>query len=267
MTQQKTLNFIAGLPRSGSNLITAILNQNPEIHGQSISSLHGVLDNTLSTWDSIEQNRVYTNLSAKFGVMRGIVNGYYNHVDKPTVFDRDFGWVSHIGLIESILERPIKMLVCVRNPAEIITSYERMRNRNPLFYSRVDHSLKGGSSIASRAYHIAGPEGILGICHRNIKDAVTMGYLDRMLFIDYNRYCSNPKSQTRRIYEFFEMTPFDHDFEKIEQTEHYNDQIAGYDSALTLKPSLEKTTVNCVKYIGLDLFEQYNREIFWTPWI
>ena len=94
-----------------------------------------------------------------------------------------------------------------------------------------------------------------------------MGYLDRMLFIDYNRYCSNPKSQTRRIYEFFEMTPFDHDFEKIEQTEHYNDQIAGYDSALTLKSSLEKTTVNCVKYIGLDLFEQYNREIFWTPWI
>jgi len=267
MTQSKTLNFIAGLPRSGSNLITAILNQNPEIHGQSISSLHTVLNHTLSSWDAIEQNQVYNNSDAKLGVMKGIVEGYYNHIDRPVIFDRDFGWVSHIGLIESILQQPIKMLICVRNPAEIITSYERMRNRNPLFYSRVDHTLKGGSSIASRAYHVAGPEGILGICHRNIKDAVTMGFLDRMLFIDYNRYCSNPKSQTKRIYEFFEMEQFTHNFEQIEQHEKYNDQIAGYDNALKLKPSLEKTTVNCVKYIGLDLFEQYNREIFWTPWI
>lgn len=267
MTQAKTLNFIVGLPRSGSNLITNILKQNPELHGQSISSLHSVLQTTLSSWNTIEQNQVYDNTQAKIGVLKGIVDGYYNHIDRPIIFDRDFGWISHIGLMESILGREIKLLVCVRNPAEIVTSYERLRNRNPLFYSRVDHTLKGGSSIASRAYHIAGPEGILGLCHRNIKDAITMGYLDRMLFIDYNRYCGNPKSQTRRIYEFFGLSGYDHNFEQIDQTELYNDQIAGYDGALKLKPSLDKTTVNCVKYIGLDLFEQYNREIFWNAWI
>jgi hypothetical protein len=34
-----------------------------------------------------------------------------------------------------------------------------------------------------------------------------------------------------------------------------------------IKPRLEKTTVNCVDYLGLDLYEQYNSQIFWDAWI
>ena len=71
----------------------------------------------------------------------------------------------------------------------------------------------------------------------------------------------------KRIYDFFEMEKFDHDFEKIEQHEEYNDLAVGIPNLHKIKPTLDKTTVNCVEYLGLDLYEQYNREIFWNAWI
>ena len=94
-----------------------------------------------------------------------------------------------------------------------------------------------------------------------------MGYIDRLLFVDYNRFCSTPKAQMKRIYDFYEMEKFDHDFEKIEQDEKYNDLAVGLPNLHKIKSTLDKTTVNCVEYLGLDLYEQYNREIFWNAWI
>lgn len=265
--KKDNLYFISGLPRSGSTLITNLLKQNPEIHGESVSSLASIFGSINASWSSIESNKEYRNDQAKLGVLNGVLDGYYSHIDKPIVFDKDRGWVPLIGQLEAVLQKQVKMIICVRNPAEILTSFERMRKENPLFFTNVDAHLREGSNIASRAYYYAGPDGAMGLSHRNLKDAITMGYLDRFLFIDYNRFCNSPKSQTKRIYEFFELPDFKHDYEKIEQTENYNDLAIGLPNLHKVKPSLEKTTVNCVEYLGLDLYEQYNREIFWNAWI
>jgi len=263
----KTLHFISGLPRSGSTLIANILKQNPNIHGEAVTSLASIFGTVNANWNSIESNQEYPNFKAKHGVLSGILQGYYSHIDKSIVFDKDRGWVSLIGAVEEILQRQIKMIICVRNPAEILSSFERLRKENPLFFTRADLSLREGSSIASRAYYYAGPDGALGLAHRHIKDAIIMGYLDRFLFVDYNRYCSSPKSQTKRIYDFFEIPNFNHDFQKIQQEEIYNDQAVGLPNLHKIKTEIDKTTVNCVEYLGLELYEQYNREIFWNAWI
>jgi len=264
---EKTIHFVAGLPRSGSTLITNILKQNPEVHGESVSSLSSIFGSINASWSSMESNQEYNNTEAKVGVLKSVLQGYYSHIDKPIVVDKDRGWIPLLPQVEAILDRKVKIVVCVRNPAEILTSFEKLRKENPLFFTKADSSLREGSNIASRAYFYAGPEGPMGLSHRNIKDAITMGYLDRFLFIDYNRFCNSPKSQTKRIYEFLELPKFEHDFEKIVQTEVYNDMAVGLPNLHKIKPSLDRTTVNCVEYLGLDIYEQYNREIFWNAWI
>jgi sulfotransferase len=265
--KKENLYFIAGLPRAGSTLITNILKQNPKIHGESVSSLASIIGTVNASWSNFDANKEYRNDQAKVGVLKSILEGYYSHIDKSIVFDKDRGWVPLIGLIEAITQQQVKMIICVRNPAEILTSFERLRKDNPLFFTNVDANLREGSNISSRAYYYAGPDGALGLSHRNIRDAIVMGYLDRFLFIDYNRFCNSPKSQTKRIYDFFELPDFQHDFSKIEQTENYNDLAVGLPNLHKVKPTLEKTTVNCVEYLGLDLYDQYNREIFWNAWI
>ena len=264
---EKTIHFVAGLPRSGSTLITNILKQNPKVHGESVSSLSSIFGSINASWSSMETNQEYNNTEAKVGVLKSVLQGYYSHIDKPIIVDKDRGWIPLLPQVEAILDRKVKIIVCVRNPAEILTSFEKLRKENPLFFTKADSSLREGSNIASRAYFYAGPEGPMGLSHRNIKDAITMGYLDRFLFIDYNRFCNSPKSQTKRIYEFLELPKFEHDFEKIVQTEVYNDLAIGLPNLHKIKPSLDRTTVNCVEYLGLDIYEQYNREIFWNAWI
>lgn len=263
----KTLHFVSGLPRSGSTLITNILKQNPSIHGEAVTSLASIFGSVNASWSNYEQNQEYINEKAKVGVLSSILQGYYQHIDKPVIIDKDRGWIPQISLVEAVLQKQIKIIVCVRNPAEILASFERLRKENPLFFARVDAFLKEGSSIASRAFYYAGPDGALGMSHRNLKDAVVMGYLDRLLFVDYNKYCSTPKAQTKRIYDFLELPNFEHDFAKIEQTEKYNDLAIGLPDLHKVKTEINKTTVNCVEYLGLDLYEQYNREIFWNAWI
>lgn len=265
--KKDNLYFISGLPRSGSTLIANLLKQNPAVHGESVSSLASVFGSINASWSSIESNREYPNNQAKIGVLKGVLEGYYAHIDKPIVFDKDRGWIPLIGILEAVLQKTVKMIVCVRNPAEILTSFERMRKENPLFFTTVDAHLREGSNIASRAYYYAGPDGAMGLSHRNLKDAITMGYIDRFLFVDYNRFCNSPRSQTKRIYDFFELPEFSHNFENIVQTETYNDLAVGLPDLHKIKPTLSKTTVNCVEYLGLDLYEQYNREIFWDAWI
>jgi sulfotransferase len=259
----KTINFISGLPRSGSSLISNILKQNDSIHSETISSLSSIVESVNSNWNNFETNRIFENDKSKIGVLKSAIQGYYDHCDKSIIFDRSLNWIPLIGLMESILQKQVKILVCVRNPAEILSSFERLYKENPLDFTEINQRLRESSSIASRAYHYAGPEGILGTTHRNLKDAIVMDYKDRLLFVDYNLYCGTPKSQTKRIYDFFEMKHFDHDFNNI-ITDDYNDKIP---KMFKLKPELSKTTVNCVQYLGLDLYEQYNREIFWNAWV
>jgi len=264
---EKTLHFVSGLPRSGTTLITNVLKQNPEIHGESVSSLASIFGSVNASWSNIEANQEYDNPMAKLGVMRGILQGYYSHINKPVVVDKDRGWIPLLSQLEAVLDRQVKIVVCVRNPAEILASFERLRRANPMFFTRADQQLREGSNIATRAYYYAGPEGPLGLAHRNLKDSITMGYLDRLLFVDYNRYCNSPKSQTRRIYEFLELPYFEHDFDNIPQTEVYDDKAVGLPNLHKIKSSIDRTVVNCVEYLGLDLYEQYNREIFWNAWI
>lgn len=263
----KTIHFISGLPRSGSTMIANILKQNPKIHGESVSSLASLFGSINSSWDQMDPNKEYPNLEAKKGVLKSILQGYYSHINKPIIFDKDRNWICLIPLLEHVLEQRVKIVACVRNPAEILSSFEKLRKSNPLFYTKADRALNESSSIISRCFYYAEPDGPLGISHRHLHDAITMGYLDRLLFVDYNTFCNKPKSQTERIYDFFELEKFDHDFKNIVQTEQYNYHAIGLDNLHTVRPEVMKNTINCVEYLGLELYEQYNKEIFWNAWI
>jgi len=244
--------FITGLPRSGSSVITNILNQNPKIRGEVNGSLESVFNAVHLGWKNLSND---SDIEIKKNVLSGIVDGFYANNDRPIIFDRNINWTPSFGALESVLQKQIKVLVCVRNPAEILTSFEKSRRENPLSLSNADQNLRDTNSIAARAYYYAGPDGILGTSHRNLLDSITMGFLDRCLFVDYSRFCGNPKSQTKRIYDFFELPSYEHDFKNITGPN------------MGTRNELKKDTVNCVEYLGLDLYDQYNREIFWDAWI
>jgi sulfotransferase len=263
----KELHFIAGLPRSGSTMLASILHQNPQVHSEAVSGLHPIFSSVHANWNEVASNNENPNPQARMGVLNGILSGYYNHIDRPIVIDKDRGWISNIGLVEAVTRKRSKIICMVRNPAEILASFEKIRKSNPMDFVLPDKSLRERSTVAGRAYFYSAPEGALGSAHQGIKDAVTMGYLDRLLFVDYSRFCNSPKSQLKRIYEFLELPTFEHDLKNIAEIGNFNDIVVGLPNLHKIKPTLERTTINAVEYLGLELYQQYNKDIFWDAWI
>lgn len=248
----KSFNIITGLPRSGGSLISAILSQNPALRTETNSILPNLLGSIHHNWSQVAPDQSPETLR---NILHGIVQGYHGNTEATTIFDRNLLWIPLLPLIESVLGTRLRVLICVRNPAEILSSFERSRALDPLTVSSADSKMRDHSTLAGRAFFYAGPDGILGTTHRHIQDSIIMGYLDRMLFVDYGLFCGNPRSQTKRIYDFFDLEPFEHDYEHIPQ------HNAG------VRPRLEKANVNCVQYLGLDLFDQYNSQVFWNAWV
>jgi len=128
-------------------LLVSILSQNPNIHGESVSSLCDLVSSINHSWSSFDNNQVSTNDVEKFNTLKALLNNYHT-TDKSIVFDYNKDWIKHIGLLEQITESKIKVLCPVRNPAEILSSYEKLRKNNPTKYSPADSALGSKTSIA-----------------------------------------------------------------------------------------------------------------------
>ncbi len=213
---KNTLHFVGGLPRSGSTALISLLAQNSRIHGAPISGLASMFSGIHLNWDKSDFHQELPNPAAKKRVLRALLE-HYHETDRPLILDKDRHWMAQMDLLEEVLERPIKMLVPVRPMPEVVASFEALYRKNPLAMQGPDEALGANSTIATRAAYFAGNNGPIGLAYNAMKDAVTRGYLDRMLFIDYNKLMSAPKMQLRRIYEFLEEPYFEHNLHHVEQ--------------------------------------------------
>ncbi|MCE9643758.1 sulfotransferase [Candidatus Parcubacteria bacterium] len=263
-----TLHFIAGLPRSGSTMLTSLLSQNPRLHGAPVSGLVDILTGIYSNWDKIGSHMESPNKEAKRAVLLSALNSYHAPAGKPVVVDKSRGWISHIPLLEELLGRKVKILVPVRPVVEILASFEKLRNRDPLELTGADEALGAGSNVASRAQYFAGPGGPVGIAYNATKEAVQRGYMDRLLFIDYNKLVTDPEREMRRIYEFWGEPYFAHDFNNIEQQGTYDSyQPHRFVGLHDIRPKIERQSASPVEILGGEVVAIYAHPEPWEPWV
>ena len=125
----KTLHFLSGLPRSGSTVLAAILNQNPMTHVSTTSGLVQALDGLANTWHSaglLNQNDPTRNKLAQ--TMRGMIDAFYEDTDKPIVIDKSRGWpISTImSAMTQVLDRQPKIIATVRSIPDCAASFVRI---------------------------------------------------------------------------------------------------------------------------------------------
>lgn len=262
-TSAATVHFVGGLPRTGATVLMSLLAQNPRIFSAPISGLCGMFSGVFANWEKSERHREMPNVEAKKRVLRGVIESYHD-TERPVILDKDRMWVLHLARLEEILERPVKVIVTVRPLPEILASFEILRRKNALELSAVDEALGGNSTAASRAAYYAGDQGPLGMSYNALKDAVVSGYLDRMLFVDYNKLMSAPKMQLRRIYDFLEEPHFEHDLQKIEQVA--SGKLEGFAGLHDIRSELKKTSASAREVLGPEVFNQYNQPEPWSLW-
>jgi sulfotransferase len=76
------LHFMSGVPRSGSTVLAAILNQNKQTHVSTTSGLVFALDGMANTWASTGLLRAdEKNHKILVDSMRGVIESFYEDFD------------------------------------------------------------------------------------------------------------------------------------------------------------------------------------------
>lgn len=224
---KKTLHFLSGIPRSGSTVLAAILNQNPQTHVSTTSGLVHALDGMANTWHSAgllnENDPNRTKLAA---TMRGTIDSFYEDTDKPVIIDKSRGWPipEIMQAMGQVLQRPPKIIATVRSVPDCAASFVRVakpENLDEFMASGqlMDH-LKAAYISLQTGYSYA-PE-----C---------------FLFVEYEDLIANPKEQLERIHVFLELPPYDYDFNNIDGSSVAEDDehLHGYAGMHDIKPVLK----------------------------
>lgn len=262
----KTYFFESGLPRSGTTTLSAILNQNPQIHSGPLSPVFEsmlVMENYLKMG---EQANAFPKPDSFHTMIAGLIDGYYSDVAKPYVIDKCRAWTGQIPRLKHYFEHNPKILVPVRNPLEILASFIDMIHRNANQMSFIDRALiKEGlkTTDENRCEVLMRPGGVVYESLAGLINAME-NHRECVHLIEYDDLVSNPEQTIRSVYEFLGLDYFNHDFNNLTNQYRENDNIVyGLGDMHEVRKELGKTSKKYDEVLSESIIEKYNELQFW----
>ena len=234
----KTLNkkyfYFTGLPRAGNTLLSAMLNENPDIHATGHSFLPDLLfamKRIELTADSFKNYPCPTNLK---NVYKNIIPNYYNQHDVKFIVERG-DWITpyNYNVLQTICPNQIKIVILVRDILEVIKSYLKLCEENPnYFYNRIyeslDHSTLFTNEIETKVDLIMAKGEYVDTMLYSIHQLKKNNLIKNFLLIDYNDLTNNPSKTINKIYNYYGIKTFKHSFKELKKHQPlYDDSVLG----------------------------------------
>lgn len=248
--------YQSSLPRSGSTLLQNILAQNPDIYATPTS---GVLElvfaargnyTNSSEFKAQDQNLMKAGFQ---GFCREGMNGFYNSITKKKyVVDKSRGWGIHYDFLNFIHPNP-KIVCMVRDLRDVFASMEKNYRKNPEKQNPVlDWSKMQGTTIPKRIDSWAQNPPV-GLALERLNELFRLGIADKILFIKFEDLCLYPENEMRKIYDYFEIPYFEHDFDNIEQVTKEDDEVYGVFGDHVIRKKLEPVPSKAKQLLGKDV--------------
>lgn len=247
----KTIHFLSGVPRSGSTVLAAILNQNPTMYVSTTSGLGAALDGLATAWhrDNILLNNDPERKKLAH-TMRGVIDAFYEAIDKPVVIDKARNWPTPVVMqaMNQVLGRKPKIIATVRSIPDCMASFVRIAKP-----ANLDDFIINGSLTD----HL-----------RNSYITLQQGYLydpESFLFVEYEDLLSDPKYQLSRIHAFLNLPEFNYSFDNIDgsSVKEDDENLHGYSGLHDIKPVLEKQHNDSPQDVLKHHYPQFCQPEFW----
>jgi sulfotransferase len=212
----KKFYFIAGLPRSGSTLLAAILRQNPRFYARMSSPLARMMSSVLTEMAGEDGPLVPSTKRSQ--VLLGLIHSFYADDNHEVVFDTNRGWSARLPLLVELFGK-VRMICMVRNVASVMNSFEVLVQRNVFDRSRLFLSEKERLTVYSRAEALLLPDRTVGYALASLKEAFYGEHAHSLLFVEYDNLVKCPAQTLRLIYNFLDEKPYNHSFNAIEYDE------------------------------------------------
>lgn len=247
----RTIHFVSGLPRAGSTLLMQLLAQHPDVFVTPTSGCHETLFQLRNTWLTWAEHRADPAAASphNLGRMLGAMLHAYHDTDKPVVIDKARSWLSSIPMADFALQRDAKVIVPVRNLAEIVASFEALYRRNAAT-SNVPGDYLASQTVEGRAEHWTGAGGEVGIAYNRLKNAFQTGLANRLCLVDFEDLTHNPLETMRRVWDYLGMAMPEHDFDNVAQVTTEDDSVHGYAGMHDVRPSVAPVALRATQILG-----------------
>lgn len=271
MRASKIYYFMSGLPRSGSTLLSSLLNQNPRFYSGPSSPVVPTMIALEQSLANDELYLAYPKQPQAAKIISSVLENWYGDVDKPVIFDKNRSWVNRLHYIPGYFGIEPKVLYPVRNIDEILTSFISMHRRNPFTgQGKVPYPdemmIKNNIPLNddNRCETLCSPAGILGASYNGLKQVYSDGRQKQVHIIEYDDLINKPQETMRKIYEFLGEEYFEHNFEKIENIHRERDlEVYGLADMHEVKPTLAKTSLKPEDVLSPNILAKCRGAEFW----
>jgi sulfotransferase len=254
-----SIHFIAGLPRSGSTLLAALLRQNPRFEAGMSGPLAGLFGALLGEMSARNEYSVFIDDAKRRRILRGLFDSFYAECTAEVIFDTNRGWCAWMPAIAQLFP-DAKVIACVRELPWVIDSIERLIQRNAFSPSSIFNYSAGGT-VYSRANGIAGQDGMVGGPYDALKQACYGAQRDRLLLVQYETLTADPAKTMHSIYAFLGEPAFEHEFDRIEYDVTAFDDRAGTPGLHTVGGTVKAEPRATL--LPPDLFQRFVNDAFW----
>lgn len=246
-----TLHFLSGLPRSGSTVLAALLNQHSQVHASPTSGLIDVMGAVCATWENNPAMAVQGRDKVELHrLLRSIAAAKYEHVTKPIVLDKSRGWPAPqiMTTLEATFGTPPRIIATVRDVAECAADFVHV-----VAPTDVEAFLRSSAPI------------------EHLKSAYTTlreGYAsapDNFCIVDYDALVDAPLVQLERIHQFLGLDPFEYDLNAIDNApvKENDKEVWGIPGLHDIGKKLERQyDLDARKVLG-DLYDSFRQPAFW----
>lgn len=254
----ETLHFIAGLPRSGTTLLAAILKQNPTIDAGMSSPVGAIFNQMLVATSRKNEGANMITPEQRERLLRGIFHSYYAD-SPPIVFDTNRMWPAKLPALTTLFPES-KIIICVREIGWVIDSFERLVQKNPLELSGI-FGFQPSGTVFSRATALMAPGGLVGYALDAIRDAYFGQHAKQIIMIDYEALVKMPDDACKLLYQLLELPPYQHDFNNVEYQADEFDKALGTPGLHTVRNKVEWVARQPV--IPAGVFNAHKQAEFW----
>jgi sulfotransferase len=263
----KQFFFISGLPRSGSTLLCNILAQNDSLYvSKATSGCHDILFNIRNQWDRlIEHQAEGVDHNQLKRVLQNVLNSYHS-TDKTTIVDKGRGWLSLIEMTEFILGYTPKIIVPVRNVSEILSSFEKLwrNSTGSSQWNFEQNDYYKAQTVEGRCDIWSNADQPVGLAYNRVKDAISRGYKDKLLFLEFDELTSQPFQTIKKVYNYLDLPYFEHDFNNIQQYTSEDDVgVHRIPNLHTIRSQVRPVPHDSINILGKFLTDKYSNLELW----
>ena len=252
----KQFVMLSGLPRSGSSVLTSMLNQHPDIYASTTSPVIDMIEIIHPNWPTISAGLINQSPVQYPNMIKGLCYGAYDHINKPVIIDKNRIWPRYGKLMRDALGHKPKIICTVRNIPEILASYILLINKNSDKITFIDQDLIDNNlPINNKNRCKLLWEKYMNLPYISVRAGFNSSDVD-LLVVDYDEIVNNSQQTMNNICDFIGIDTFTLNITDLQPMDE-NDKYHGFIGLHDVRKELKRTSPRPEDVIGKDLVKLY----------